>query len=199
MSTGGSMTCLTFKESQLEYLIDVILDANGDANHAYHHIVDMYPTDNVYDDSNINQVELDAINLTNVGSSDAILLSNATKKCVLALKGFWQSWGDKLTQDWTPLSLANFEEYLLAGQGPQTAHVPVATPVAAPAATAPTTTLVDVTTFTNALSAAMLSRPLSSCTDIFMKNIGGGMMLNLLKSRSNGIHGNVTFVCCPCI
>ena len=40
MLSGRSTTHAQFKKIQLDYLIDVILEANGDADGAYHHIAD---------------------------------------------------------------------------------------------------------------------------------------------------------------
>ena len=49
MSTSGSMTRTAFKKTQLDHVIDVILETVGDPDHAYHRIADQYPTDNVED------------------------------------------------------------------------------------------------------------------------------------------------------
>ena len=65
--------------------------------------------------------------------------------------------------------ILNFEEYLSTDSGANTAAT-AASPVPTPS---PTTTM-DVTTITNALSAALLTKPPTSCTDIFLKNKGGG-------------------------
>ena len=62
-------------------------------------------------------------------------------------------------KDWTPLTIDNFEEYLSSDSGPN-----LATPSTAPTAT---TTPVDVTVITNAVSTAMLTNPPSSRTEIF--------------------------------
>ena len=59
------------------------------------------------------------MSLTNVNSTVDVDLSNTIRKWVLALKGFWQLWGDNTTKDWTPLSVDNIEEYLITDQGPQ--------------------------------------------------------------------------------
>ena len=36
MSTGGSMACAAFKKLQLDHVIDVILEAQGDPDNPYH-------------------------------------------------------------------------------------------------------------------------------------------------------------------
>ena len=97
------------------------------------------------------------------------------KKRILLLKGFWQAWGDNTTKSWTSLTVDNFEEYLCTDSGPQLS-VPATT---APATTAPSAP--DVTVITNAVSAAMLAKPPTSRTDIFMKNKEGGDELKPLK------------------
>ena len=91
MSTGGSMTHAAFKKTHLGHLINFILETAGDPDHAYHHIADQYPTDNVEDYMNLDQSKLDSMNLTKSTSTDAITISNAMKKCILLLKGFWQA------------------------------------------------------------------------------------------------------------
>ena len=83
--------------------------------------------------------------------------------------------GDNTTKSWTSLTVDNFEEYLHTDSGPQLS-VPATT---APATTAPSAP--DVTVITNAVSAAMLAKPPTSRTDIFMKNKRGGDELKPLK------------------
>ena len=43
MSTGGSIAHAQFKKYQLGHLIDVILDAGGDPDHAARWVADLYP------------------------------------------------------------------------------------------------------------------------------------------------------------
>ena len=85
------------------------------------------------------------------------------------MKGFWKCWGDNSSLDWTSLTILNYEEYLSTDSGPTTTAT-----AAAPVPTPTSTTTMDVTTITNALSAALLTKPLSSHTDIFLKNKGRG-------------------------
>ena len=58
------------------------------------------------------------MNLTKSSNTDPVPISNALKKQILALKGFWQCWGDNLAQDRMTLTTDNFEEYLLMDTGP---------------------------------------------------------------------------------
>ena len=167
------MTCAQFKKVQLDHLIDVILEAGGDVDHAARRITDDYPTDNIQDYMNIKRSELDNMILTKSSSTDPVIISNPLKKRILSLKGFWKCWGDDTTKDWTPLTIDYFEEYLSSDSGPN-----LATPSTAPTAT---TIPVDVTTITNAVSTAMLAKPPSSQTDIFMRNKGGGDDIKALK------------------
>ena len=53
------MTHAPFKKVQLDHLIDVILEAGGDVNHAARRIANDYPTNNVQDYMTIEQSELD--------------------------------------------------------------------------------------------------------------------------------------------
>ena len=46
MSTGGSVTRANFKKRQLDHLIDVILEANGDDDHPTRRIADEYHATN---------------------------------------------------------------------------------------------------------------------------------------------------------
>ena len=155
MPTGGSMTRAQFKKAQLDHLIDVILNANGDTDNEYRCIADMCPTDNVQDYINIDCGELDAMNLTKAGTSNnPVDLSNAMKKCVLALKSFWAHWGDNTTKDWCTLSIGDFETFLLTGTGP-----PINIPPTS-AAPPPTTQADNIAAITNAISAAILTKPL---------------------------------------
>ena len=110
------------------------------------------------------------MNHTKSTTTDTVTISNAMKKRILLLKGFWQGWGDNTTKSWTSLTVDNFEEYLHTDSGPQ--H-------SVPAATTPSTT--NVTAITNAVSAAMLAKPPALRTDIFMKNNGGWDELKPLK------------------
>ena len=176
MYTSGSMTRATFKKTQLDHVIDVILETAGDPDHSYRHIADQYPTDNVEEYMNLYRSELDTMILTKSTTTDTVTISNAMKKRILSLKGFWQAWGDNTTKSWTSLTVDNFEEYLCTDSGPQLS-IPTTT---APAATAPSAP--DVTAITNTVSAAMLAKPCASRTDIFMKNKGGGDELKPLKA-----------------
>ena len=53
------MTHAQFKKVQLDHLIDVILEAGGDVNHAARRLANDYPTNNVQDYMTIEQSELD--------------------------------------------------------------------------------------------------------------------------------------------
>ena len=151
------------------------METAGDPDHAYHHIADQYPTDNVEDYMNLDRSELDTMILTKSTTTDTVTISNAMKKRILSLKGFWQAWGDNTTKSWTSLTVDNFEEYLRTDSGPQL-PVPATTARATSTPSGP-----DVTAITNAVSAAMLAKPSKSRTDIFMKNKGGGDELKPLK------------------
>ena len=172
MSTGGSITRAQFKKTQLDHLIDVILEADGDPDDPARRIADDYPTNNVQDYTNLTRSELDNMVLTKSGSTDPVVIPNALKKRILSLKGFWQCWGDNTTKDWTVLSLDDFEEYLVTDTGPQ---------VSAAAAPTAASTPIDVTAITNAVSTAMLAKPPASRTELFMKNKGGGDDVKPLK------------------
>ena len=88
------MTHAQFKRIQLDHLIDMILEANGDVDQAYHQVTDEYPANNVQDYMNLTQTKLDMMTLTKSGSStDPVDLLNAMKKCMLGLKSSWQHWG----------------------------------------------------------------------------------------------------------
>ena len=166
------MTRATFKKAQLDHLIDVILEAGNDHDHACRHLADQYPVDNVQDYINISQDELDTMELTKSGSNDPVTLSNAMKKRILSLKGFWWNWEDNTTKDWTVLDIDQFEEYLMTDSGPQ---APSATPTTASG------NAFDVTAITNAVSTAMLAKPPTSCSDLFMQNKGGADDIKPLK------------------
>ena len=96
MSTGGSITRAQFKKYQLDHLIDVILDAGGDPDHAAHRVADLYPTDNVQDYINITEMDLSALTLTKSNNIDGLTLPSALKRRILSTKGFWQNWGTTL-------------------------------------------------------------------------------------------------------
>ena len=113
MSTGGFITHARFKKYQLDHLIDVILDAGGDPDHAARWVADLYPTNNVQDYINITEMDLNAMTLTKSNNTDALTLPNALKRRILSTKGFWQNWGDNSTRDWTILSMDDFEEYMV--------------------------------------------------------------------------------------
>ena len=111
--------------------------------------------------TNLTRDELDSMTLTKTGSTDPIVIPNALKKHILSLKGFGQCWGDNTTKDWTVLSLDNFEEYLVMDTGPRVPTAPTTTTASTP---------IDVTAITTAVSTAMLTKPPSSKTQLFMKN-----------------------------
>ena len=92
------------------------------------------------------------------------------------MKGFWKCLGDNSTLEWTCLLILNFEEYLSTDSGPNTSAT-----AAAPVPGLTPTTAKDVTTVMNALSAALLTKPSSSRTDIFLKNKGRGDEVKPLK------------------
>ena len=173
------MTRANFKKRQLDHLIEVILEASGDIDHPAQRIAEEYPANNVQDYINIDRTELDSMDLTKSDSNDAVSIPNALEKCILSLKDFWKHWGDKSTKDWTVLTIDNIDDFLMDGTGPQAQSVPASTMVPPIACT--TTTPLDVTVITSALSAAMLTKPPSSRTDVFMKNKGGSDDVKPLK------------------
>ena len=75
MSTSGSMTCAALKKTQLDHVIDVILETAGDPDHAYHCIADQYPTDNVKDYMNLDRSKLNTMNLTKSMTTDTVTIS----------------------------------------------------------------------------------------------------------------------------
>ena len=163
---SGFVTHSTFKKAQLDHLIDVILEAEYDPDHACRCLADQYPVDNVQDYINITQDELDTIELTKSDSNDPVLHSNATKKRILSLKGFWRHWGNNTTKDWTVLDVDHFEEYLMTDSGPQ-ATSGTLTPASG---TAASSNAFDLMALTNAVSAAMLAKPPTSHSNTFMRN-----------------------------
>ena len=88
MSTSGSMTRTAFKKTQLDHVIDVILESAGDPDHAYHRIADQYPTDSVEDYMNLDRSEIDTMILTKSMTTDTVTISNVMKKHILSLIGF---------------------------------------------------------------------------------------------------------------
>ena len=185
MLSGGYTTRAQFKKAQLDHLIDVTLEADGDADDAYCDIADEYLARNVQDYIKIEKDELDTMVITKSESNDPIDIPNATKKCILALKGFWSKWGDNTTQAWTSLSAENFDEYLLTGNGPQATH---------DTQTSTTTTTSDVSAITRAIAAAMLAKPPPSHTDLFMKNKGGSDKIKHLKEPKHWNTWQQTFL-----
>ena len=191
MSTGGSVTCANFKRRQLDHLIDVILEANGDDDHPARLIAGEYNATSVQDYINIDRGELDTMELTDSDSNDVVHIPNALKKCILSLKDFWKHWGDKSTKDWTMLSIDNFDDFLTDGTGPQTQPHPTSTN---PATTGTPTTPVDVHATTSALSAAMLTKSPTSRTEVFMKNKGRGDEVKPLKEAKQWNAWHQTFL-----
>ena len=155
MSSVSSVTHANFKKRQLDHLIDVIFEANGDDDHPACQTADEYHANNVQDYINIDQAELDTMELTESDSNDVRYISNALKKRILSVKDFWKHWGDKSTKDWTVITVDNFDDFLTDGTGPQTQTVPTSTN--RPTTGTPTTPM-DVTVITSALSAAMLTK-----------------------------------------
>ena len=88
MSSGCSVTCANFKKRQLDHLIDIILEANGDDDHPARRIADEYHANNVQDYINIDWAELDTMELTESDSNDVLHIPNALKKHILSLKDF---------------------------------------------------------------------------------------------------------------
>ena len=191
MSIVGSVTCANFKKRQLEHLIDVILEANGDDDHPAHRIADEYHATNVQDYINIDQVELDTMELPDSDAYDVVHIPNSLEKRILSLKDFWKHWGDKSTKDWTVLTVGNFDDFLMDGTGPQTQPVPMSTNLCT---TGTPMTPVDVTTITSALSAAMLTKSPPSHTDVFMKNKGCGDDVKPLKEAKQWNAWHQTFL-----
>ena len=146
MSTGGSVTRTNFKKRQLDHLIDVILEANGDDDHPACRIADEYHATNVQDYINIDQKELDTMELIDSESNDVVRIPNALKKHILSLKDFWKHRGDKSTKDWTMLKIDNFDDFLTDGMGPQTQSLPTSTN---PPTTGSPMTPVDLNVITN--------------------------------------------------
>ena len=122
------------------------------------------------------------MNLTRSTSNDQVIISSALKKPILSLKGFWQCWGDNTMKLWTSLTIDDFEEYLLTDSGPNlTSTPPTGNSPPLASTTTPTPAPVDVTALTTTLSAAMLAKPPSSSTDLFMRNKGCGDDVEPLK------------------
>ena len=187
MSSGGSTTHAAFKKTQLDHVIDIILEAGGDPDHVFCRIADFYPVDNVQDYVNIDRNELDNMNLMKSTSTNPLTITHFMKKRILSLKGFWQCWGDNMTMDWTTLTAQNFEEYLVTDSGPATTPTATTPPVAA---TAP----VDVLAITSAVTTAMLAQTPMSRTDMFMKNKGGADEVKPLKEPKQWNTWQCTFL-----
>ena len=168
------MTRAAFKKTQLDHVIDIILEAGGDPDHVFHRIADFYPADNVQDYVNIDRNELDNMNLTKSTSTNPLTITHFMKKRILSLKGFWQCWGHNTTMDWTTLTLQNSEEYLVTDSDPVTTPTATTPPVGAMA-------LVDVPAITSTVTTAMLAPTPTSRTDTFMKNKGGADDVKPLK------------------
>ena len=75
MSSGGSTTRAAFKKTQLDHVIDIILEADGDPDHVFRRIADFFPINNVQDYVNIDRNELDNMNLTKFMSTDPLTTS----------------------------------------------------------------------------------------------------------------------------
>ena len=120
-------------------------------------------------------------------SNNPLIITHFKKKWVLSLKGFWQCWGDNMTMDWTTLTVTNSEEYLVTDSGPTTTAATTTPPV-------PAVAPVDVLAITNAVSAAMLARTSTSCTDMFMKNKGGRDKVKPLKEPKQWNTWQCTFL-----
>ena len=82
MPPGGYATRAQFKRAQLDHLIDAILEADSDADDAYHCIANEYPARNVQDYINIEKGKLDTMIITKTETNDPIDIPNATKKCM---------------------------------------------------------------------------------------------------------------------
>ena len=191
MSTGGSVTRANFKKTQLDHLINVILEANGDDDHPSCLIAGEYNATSVQDYINIDRTELDTMELTDLDSNDVVHIPNALTKCILSLKDFWKHWGDKSTKDWTMLTVDNFDDFLTDSTGPQTQPHPTSTN---PTTTGTPMTPVDVHAITSALSAAMLTKSPPSSTNIFMKNKGRGDEVKPLKEAKQWNAWHRTFL-----
>ena len=96
------MTHAQFKKVQLDHLIDAILEAGGDNDHAARRIADEYPTDNVQDYMNNERSELDDMILTRLYSDDRVNISNPLKKSILSLKGFLEILGRQYNERLDP-------------------------------------------------------------------------------------------------
>ena len=130
------------------------------------------------------------MNLTK--SNSTVSIPNALKKQILSLQDFWKHWGDKNTKDWSVLTIDNFDDFLMDGTGPQTQSVPASAMV--PPITGATTPAMDVHVITSALSAAMLTKPPSSRTNVFMKNKAGGDDVKMLKEAKQWNTWNRSFL-----
>ena len=64
MSTGRSITRAQFKKTQLDHLIDVILEAGGDTDDPARRIADDYPTTNIQGYTYLTRNKLDSMALT---------------------------------------------------------------------------------------------------------------------------------------
>ena len=80
MSSAGSTTRAAFKKAQLDHVIDIILEADGDPDHVFHRIADFYPVDNVQDYVNIDKNELDIMNLTKSTSNEPLTITHFIRK-----------------------------------------------------------------------------------------------------------------------
>ena len=83
MSSVGSVTRANFKKRQLDHLIDVIKEADGDTDHPACRIAEEYPVNNVQDYIIIDRTELDTLELTKSDSNDIVYIPNALKKHIL--------------------------------------------------------------------------------------------------------------------
>ena len=89
------------------------------------------------------------------------------------------------------LTIDNFDDFLMDGMEPKTQAVPTSTN---PPTTGTPTTPLDVTAITSALSAAMLTKPPTSRTNILMKNKGCGDDVKPLEEAKQWNAWHCTFL-----
>ena len=112
-------TCAAATKAQLDHLLIMILEPQGDSDHVVHLIANAQGATTAVDVANILEADLQKMTLKDSTGTD-VCIPGAIVNKILNLSDFFIHYVDKHTHDWTPHNEFDLETFMLTGTCPLT-------------------------------------------------------------------------------
>ena len=116
------------RKAQLDHLLDMILEAQGNNDHVVHLITNAQGATTAADVANISEANLQKMTLKDSNGTD-VHIPGAIMNKILNLSDFFIHYVDRQTHDWTPHNEFDLETFMLTGTGPLTPTTALSNPL----------------------------------------------------------------------